>query len=108
MPATIMPMTIAAARSLLGIGETASIRNIQTAYRRLWRTHHPDSGAASSPEAHARLAELKRAYAAVMDYCEGFDIPLEGGSPGTDGYDHVERFYDGWLGRIKRSKREDD
>jgi DnaJ-class molecular chaperone len=56
------------ARNLLGLGETASLKEIKKAYRTLAHHHHPDKlGGGNSTESEA-MKRLNRAYKLLMDY----------------------------------------
>lgn len=89
------------ARDVLGIGESATIRQIRSAYRALWQEHHPDIRGEESP-GHDRFAELKRSYDILMRYCEEYEISFDRKNAATHEYDHLMRFYDGWLGDLKK------
>jgi DnaJ-class molecular chaperone len=93
---------IAKSRKALGIGESASIRQIRSAYRALWQEHHPDTGGAGGGGDRERLAELKRSYDILIRYCEEYDISFDEKNAATHEYDHMMKFYDGWLGDLKK------
>ncbi|MBN2160120.1 MAG: J domain-containing protein [Spirochaetes bacterium] len=89
------------AKAILCIGEPTTIRKIKSSYRKLWHKNHPDKRADNDDETHERLAELKRSYDTLMQYCENYEISFNNKEKGPRGYDHAMRFYDGWLGDLK-------
>lgn len=67
-----------AARKTLGLPKQASCRQVQEAYHRLSRQHHPDLGsAASRTEATEQMQRINAAYAVLKHYMEQVPIPLE-------------------------------
>ena len=55
-------------RRLLGLGETATIKEIKQAYRRMVQGYHPDI-AEQSAEAEEMTKALNRAYKLLTEYC---------------------------------------
>jgi hypothetical protein len=51
------PMTVDEARRVLGVGPSASHREVRSAYRRLVRAHHPDIAGPSGTRRAARVIE---------------------------------------------------
>lgn len=66
---------IAAARTLLGLAESASVPEIRKAYRRLSKQHHPDLAVEKS-DAGRQMQEITLAYRLLLDYCADYKIPL--------------------------------
>ena len=64
---------IIAARDLLGLGESASVNAIKSAYRRLAKEHHPDLAGA---EGERVMHELIEAYRLLLDFCNEYPVPL--------------------------------
>jgi len=60
---------IEAARKLLGLGETASLEQIRSAYRSMARQHHPDKKGTGDAEA---MKEINQAYHLLMDICNHY------------------------------------
>lgn len=58
------------ARKLLGLGEDASMRQIRSAYRRLAKQHHPDTGSSSSDV--EVMKQLNLSYKFLTDYCHDY------------------------------------
>jgi len=67
-----------AARETLGLPSQASCRQVQEAYHRLGRQHHPDLGSAAGRiEATERMKRINAAYEVLKHYMEQVPIPLE-------------------------------
>lgn len=91
------------ARKILELGETASLREIRDAYRRLVLEHHPDrSGSAAGKESRKMFRKITAAFETLMEYCAGYrysfnkkDVQDVSGVEMDE--DHLRNFYDGWL-----------
>lgn len=57
------------ARKLLGLSETATLKEIKSAYRKLAHHHHPDKHGSATEDNDETMKALNRAYKLVMDYC---------------------------------------
>ncbi len=53
---------------ILGIGESATLKEIKAAYRELSKRYHPDI----SKESGEKMKEINAAYKLLMDYCESY------------------------------------
>mgnify|MGYP001044037339 CR=1 FL=1 len=62
---------IDAARKLLGLGDTATLRDIKRAYKTLAQNHHPDK-AGNEAEQSDVMQRLNWAYKLLMDYCDDY------------------------------------
>jgi len=60
------------ARKTLGLGDTATLKEIKSIYRRLAHRHHPDKHIVASGEDVERMKKLNRAYKVLMDYCTDY------------------------------------
>ena len=67
---------IAEARRVLGLGESASLKDIKAAYHRLSKKRHPDVDQKRGRRADDAMAELNRAYGVLLAYGESFALPL--------------------------------
>ncbi len=97
-----MPDEIKRAREVLGISEKSTIREIKSAYRNLWYKHHPDTGKADNDKDNAQFTEMKHAYDTIINYCENYEISFSPEKTRSKEYDHMTRFYDGWIGDFKK------
>jgi len=91
------------ARRLFGLDESATLKEIKEAYRRLAHKYHPDKY--GSPEEKEKNEEIfksvSRAHDILMQYLAGYrysfkkeDVKLN--DPQTEYDEHIKRFYDGW------------
>lgn len=57
------------ARRVLKLGESATLREIKSAYRKLAHRHHPDVAGSISRDNDADIKKLNWAYKLLTDYC---------------------------------------
>lgn len=57
------------ARTLLGLGNSATLKEIKRAYSTLAHRHHPDKRGGDESET---MKQLNRAYKLLMDYCKEY------------------------------------
>ena len=91
------------ARKLLGLGETATLKEIKTAYRTLAHRHHPDKHSSVVGEKTAEtMKRLNWAYKLLMDYCNEYQYSFkEEDIARTYPYDEYLRTYkDKWYNSI--------
>lgn len=100
---------IIAAKTLLGLGDSATLAEIKKAYRRLSKKHHPDLAPDGEETDGQKIAmhDLTEAYKCLLEYCKDFRFPL---MPGEDqpleGEDWwMERFGDDPLWSPKRYEK---
>ena len=60
------------ARKLLGLGETATLKEIKRAYRTLAHRHHPDKNDSTNEKSSEMMKKMNRAYKVLMDYCNEY------------------------------------
>jgi DnaJ-class molecular chaperone len=60
------------ARQLLGLGETATLKEIKRAYRTLAHRHHPDKQSGGESAGSEDMKRLNRAYKLLTDYCNEY------------------------------------
>ena len=82
------------ARQRLELGETATLKEIKGAYRRLSHRYHPDKNNGDGNEA---MKSLNQAYKLVLEYVDGYRVSfMEKDTVRADPYsEHLKRFYDG-------------
>jgi DnaJ-class molecular chaperone len=90
------------ARKLLGIGETATLKEIKSAYRILAHRHHPDKTGEDDSARIETMKNLNRAYKLLMDYCNEYQYSFkEEDIARTYPYDEYLRTYkDKWYNSI--------
>jgi DnaJ-class molecular chaperone len=60
------------ARKLLGLSETATLKEIKSAYRRRAHRHHPDVPGNTPEKSEELMKKLNQAYKLLMDYCADY------------------------------------
>lgn len=65
---------IVAAKTILGLGDQASMREIKAAYRKRSKEAHPDMAIPES--SGVSMQEINAAYAVLLEYCLNRPIPL--------------------------------
>jgi hypothetical protein len=93
-------------RKLLGLDETATLKEIKDAYRNLALRYHPDRcKGEKKKECEDMFKKISRAKDILMVYCAGYKISFKEKDVrinimGKDFYEHLKRFYDGWWGDL--------
>ena len=60
------------ARTLLGLGEAATLKEIKIAYRTLAHRHHPDKHRGDDSNESDTMKRLNWAYKLLTDYCDNY------------------------------------
>jgi DnaJ-class molecular chaperone len=60
------------ARRLLGLSETATLKEIKSAFRTRAHRHHPDKHGDAPERSDEVMKELNRAYRLLLDYCADY------------------------------------
>ncbi len=91
---------ISEARKLLGLGETATLKEIKQAYKRMALRYHPDT---SSGENNAQCEEMMKklnwAHKLLTEYCAHYKYSFtEDDVARTYPYDeYVRKYHQGWF-----------
>jgi len=88
------------ARRLLGLGETATMKEIKEAYRRISLKFHPDRCEDKSKSRGEELMKkANQAYETLIAYCEGygFSFKEEDVRKVNPDHDFMKRFYYDWM-----------
>ncbi len=90
------------ARKLLGLGETATLKEIKSAYRRMAKQHHPDKVVDKDQAESATMKRLNWAYKLLLDYCAGYKYSFRKDDVArTYPYDeYMETFKEKWFNSI--------
>ena len=91
------------ARRVLGLSETATLKEIKRAYRTLAHRHHPDKHSSVVGEETAEtMKRLNRAYKLIIDYCDNYKYSFkEEDIAQTYPYDeYLRTFKDKWFDSI--------
>ena len=91
------------ARKLLGLRNTATLKEIKNAYRRMAYRYHPDKNRADdSPEGEEIMKRLNRAYQILIEYCNNYNYRFkEEDVARTYPMDeYLRRYRSGWFDGI--------
>lgn len=96
------------ARKILGLGESATLDEIKSAYHNLVKKYHPDKCKhKDKKECEQKLKEINWAFDKIKDYIYSYRISFSQQafeSHFTDKDEvmrkHIERFFDGWWADI--------
>jgi len=90
------------ARRILGLGETATMKEIKNAYRRLSHHHHPDKNDSANEKSNEMMKKLNRAYKVLMDYCNEYRYSFrqEDITKVHPGEDDFRTWHDKWFDSI--------
>ena len=97
---------ISEARKILGLGETATLVEIKDAYKKLTLKYHPDRCKDDKKkECEEIFKKITRANDILMAYCAGYrysfkEKDAKKNTMDKETYEHLKRFYDGWLGEL--------
>ena len=88
------------ARKLLGLGETATLKEIKRAYRTLAHRHHPDKHrSATGEETEETMKRLNWTYKLLMEYCTNYKYSFreEDVARTYPDDEYLRRYYYGWF-----------
>ncbi|MCD6093747.1 MAG: DnaJ domain-containing protein [Candidatus Omnitrophica bacterium] len=94
------------ARKLFGLDEYASLEEIKDAHRRLALKYHPDKcKGEKKKECEEMSKKINHARDVLMVYCAGYkysfkEKDVKRNTMDRQLYEHLKRFYDGWLGNL--------
>ncbi|MBN1446070.1 MAG: J domain-containing protein [Candidatus Omnitrophica bacterium] len=94
------------ARKTLQLGESATLREIKTAYRELALKYHPDRCKNGDiKESEEMFGKITSAYNTIMTYCAGYRYSfrkkdVEDTADREMDEEILKNFYDGWLGDL--------
>lgn len=90
------------ARKLLELGEEASLKEIESSYRKLSLKYHPDRCREKDKKVcEEKFKQITLAYELIITYCRQQNISfkkedIEKGSAHEEYKNHMERFYKDW------------
>ena len=90
------------ARKLLGLGEAATLKGINRAYKTLAHRHHPDKLGGDDSTKSETMKRLNWAYKLLMDYCNEYEYSFkEDDIARTYSYDeYLKTYKDKWFDSI--------
>ncbi len=99
-------------RKLLGLGETATLREIKKVYRELVKRYHPDKCKEKDKRGcEKRMKEINKAYKLIMEYCENYRYSFT--EKGVEDFysRYMKGFQEDWMwgpGKIKEGGKKID
>ena len=97
---------IVEARRLLGLEGEATLQEIKQAYRKLALKYHPDRSKEEKRKEWEEMSKKRnQAKDVLMAYCAGYkysfrEKDIKRAAMDREFYEHLKRFYDGWLGDL--------
>ena len=94
------------ARKLLGLDKEATLAEIKVAYRKLSLRYHPDRCKnRNKKDCQEMFKKVSNSNDILVSYCGGYSYSfkekdVKKNAMGKEVYDHLKRFYDGWLGNL--------
>ena len=94
------------ARRLLGLDKYATLKEIRSVYKKLVLKYHPDRCAGSKKKECERMfKKISHANDILMNYCASYkysfaEKDVKRNVMKKEEYQHLKRFYDGWLGDL--------
>lgn len=99
------------ARKTLGLGESATLREIKREYRDLSKKYHPDQCKKKAVEEYGKkMRKINDAYAILMRYCESYRYSFRREDVADFHSKYMESFRGDWLwsrAKIKEGGRND-
>ncbi len=65
------------AKSLLGLREKSSLKEIKNKYKNLMKKWHPDTHKDNYDKATKMSMQINEAYQIILDYCTSYEYPLD-------------------------------
>jgi hypothetical protein len=64
-------------KSLLGLREKSTLKEIKSKYKNLMKKWHPDKHKDNQEQATKMSMQINEAYETIMRYCEEFEFPFD-------------------------------
>ena len=94
------------ARKIIGLDDFATIEQIRGAYHKLALKYHPDKCKEKDKKGCEEMfKKISHANDILMSYCAGYkysfkEKDVKRCAMSKEEYEHLKRFYDGWLGNL--------
>lgn len=94
------------ARKVLGLKEYATLEQITSAYRKLALKYHPDKSKKKDKKKNEEVfKQISQAKNLISSYCAHYkysfkEKDVKRNLMSQEEYDHLKRFFDGWLGKL--------
>jgi len=87
------------AKTLLGLRESSSIKEIKNKYKNLMKKWHPDKHTQNPDKATQMSMQINDAYETVLEYCNNYEYPLDEETIKKATYSPSEWWHDKFGGR---------
>ncbi|MDF1877164.1 J domain-containing protein [Sulfurimonas sp. SAG-AH-194-L11] len=87
------------AKTLLGLRETSSLKEIKNKYKLLMKKWHPDKHSQNQTQATKMSMQINDAYEIVLDYCNNYEYPFDEDSIKKRTFSPSEWWHDKFGGR---------
>ena len=87
------------AKTLLGLRETSSVKEIKNKYKNLMKKWHPDKHINDTKKATKMSMQINESYEIIMNYCNNYEYSFEEESIKKSTYSPFEWWRDKFGGR---------
>ncbi len=87
------------AKTLLGLRETSTIKEIKNKYKKLMNKWHPDKHVNDSDKATQMSMQINEAYETIMNYCNNYEYSFDEESIKKTTYSPSEWWHEKFGGR---------
>jgi DnaJ-class molecular chaperone len=86
-------------KSLLGLRETSTLKEIKQKYKNLMKEWHPDKHKDDPEKANKMSSQINEAYEVIMDYCSNYEFSFDEDHIKKVSYTPEEWWHDKFSGR---------
>ena len=86
-------------KSLLGLRETSTLKEIKNKYKNLMKKWHPDKHKDDTEKATKMSMQINEAYEVILEYCNTYEYPFDEESIKKTHYSPSEWWHDKFGGR---------
>jgi DnaJ-class molecular chaperone len=65
------------AKTLLGLRQSASLKEVKNSYKNLMKKWHPDKHSDNPQKATKMSMQINEAYETILEYCNNFEYPFD-------------------------------
>ncbi|MEA3255087.1 MAG: J domain-containing protein [Candidatus Altiarchaeota archaeon] len=95
------------ARKTLGLGETATLREIKNAYRRMVKIYHPDKREKRDrKDCEKHMKEINKAYELLTEYCMNYKYSFTKKEVEDSYSRYMKGFSEDWMWGPGKEKKE--
>ena len=87
------------AKTLLGLRQISSLKEIKNKYKLLMKKWHPDKHSENPDKATKMSMQINEAYEIILDYCNSFEYPFDEAAIKKSTFTPSEWWHDKFGGR---------